>query len=368
MIELYHKYDCLSIIKPHIANTKYRIYNLGKGENAMELKMKVSNLYGIGDLRYEEKDIPKCCDDEVLVKVKICGICGSDIGRILRTGTYHFPTVPGHEFAGRVVYDKEDKLTGKRVAVFPLIPCNECEMCKVEKYAQCSNYNYYGSRCDGGYAEYVAVKKWNLVNIPDNVSYEEAAMCEPTSVALHAIQKLEIKGGENILITGAGPIGIIAGMWAKSYGAKEVYYIDIDVRKIEFCKNFGFKEYNKNADEIDVVLEGTGASSAVANAISAVKPSGRLVFMGNPSGDVTLAPKDYQNILRKELKISGTWNSSYASYENNWKESLVAISKKKIDIKRLITHKIPLKDCLKAVKMMGEGKDFYCKVVIDNEG
>ena len=170
--------------------------------------MKCANLHGINDLRYEDMPMPVCEEDEVLVAVKCCGICGSDIPRVYTKGTYHFPTVIGHEFAGKVVYDSKKELEGKKVAVFPLLPCFACDSCKEGNYATCENYDYYGSRRNGGMSEYLAVKRWNLLTVPENVSYHEAAMCEPVSVARHAICKLNIQQGDRLLISGAGPIGI----------------------------------------------------------------------------------------------------------------------------------------------------------------
>lgn len=328
-------------------------------------KMKAANLYAPGDLRCEDIDIPVCGEDEVLVEIKACGVCGSDIGRVLTKGTYHFPTVPGHEFAGKVVYDKSGEFTGKRVTVFPLLPCFKCESCESEYFAQCYDYDYYGSRRDGGFAQYIAVKKFNLVELPHNVTYEEGAMSEPVSVALHAVKKLEISGGETVLVTGAGPIGLIAGMWLRSFGAEKIYYTDIDERKLDFCKEFGFDAYDGSV--VDCALEGTGASSAITSAIKAVKAHGKIVLMGNPSNDIALTAKDYQDILRKEILLKGTWNSSYASYDNDWKESLEAVSESKIVIKDLITHKVPLEDCFDAIKMMAERKEFCCKVMVSNE-
>ena len=329
-------------------------------------KMMAANLHGVADLRYEEVDMPQCGADEVLVKIKNCGICGSDIGRVLVHGTYHFPTIPGHEFSGQVVFDAAGEYNGKRVAIFPILPCFQCDMCEDENYAECRNYDYYGSRRDGAYAEYVAVKKWNLVELPDNVSYEEGAMCEPMSVALHAVKKLDIKDGETLLITGAGPIGLIAGMWAKSFGAAKVSYIDIDEKKLAFAESLGFERYDGET-LVDAALEGTGASSAIAAAINGVNPFGKMVFMGNPGREVTLSAGDYQKILRKELNIKGTWNSSYASYDNDWKESLQAVSQGRLGVRQLITHRIHLADTLQTIEMMRDYKEFYCKVVIDLE-
>ncbi|MFC1715360.1 alcohol dehydrogenase catalytic domain-containing protein [Candidatus Poribacteria bacterium] len=115
----------------------------------------------------------------------------SDVPRVMKKGTYSFPLIPGHEFAGEVAQIGEDISThfkvGDRVAVFPLIPCKECAYCQIGEYAQCDNYDYLGSRRDGGFAEYVAAPVDNLVPIPDNVDFDCAAMAEPASVALHAV-------------------------------------------------------------------------------------------------------------------------------------------------------------------------------------
>lgn len=328
-------------------------------------KMKAASLFAVGDLRYIDMEVPNCKDDEVLVKIKNCGICGSDVGRVLHKGTYHFPTVPGHEFSGVIIFDPQGKDEGKRVAVYPLLPCFKCDECANERYAQCRNYDYYGSRRDGGYAEYISVKRFNLIFLPDNVSFEEGAMCEPVSVALAATKKLEIKKGDNLLIIGAGPIGLMVGMWAQSFGADKIYYSDIDSNKLDFVKKFGF--YVFNGEKVDKVLEGSGAGSGVICAVNAVEPFGRIVLMGNPSGAVTIDPSTWQNILRKEIILKGTWNSSFSQRENDWKESVNAISDGKLKLRGLITHRVAIKDVFSAIKMMAEHKEFYCKVMIDNE-
>lgn len=330
----------------------------------MKRKIKCANLYAVNDLRYEETDMPECKADEVLIRVKSCGICGSDLSRVFGKGTYHFPTIIGHEFSGTVDYDPKNELTGKKAVVFPLLPCFECKSCKEKNYATCESYDYYGSRRDGGMTEYIAVKRWNVLIMPDKLSCDEGAMCEPASVARHAVGKLEIKPGDSVFISGAGPIGLIAGQWAKNFGAKDVYYIDTDKRKLEFAEKIGFYEYKKGVSS-DCFLEGTGAADALARCLEAVKPRGRAVFMGNPPGDVNLKQSEYWHILRKELKISGTWNSSYNDVENDWKESLAAMAEGKINVKPLITHKYPLSECNKAFEMMRSRSEFYNKVILN---
>ena len=329
--------------------------------------MKCANLHAIGDLRYEDMPMPECGEDEVLVAVKRCGVCGSDLPRVYTKGTYHFPTVIGHEFSGQVVADPKNLLTGKAVAVFPLLPCFTCDNCKKEQYATCESYDYYGSRCHGGMSEYLAVKRWNLLVVPEGLSYEEAAMCEPVAVARHAISRLGIREGDVLLISGAGPIGLLAGQWAKVFGAKQVYYFDIDPRKLEVAREFGFAEY-QDGTPISCVLEGTGHSGALAKCLEAVSPTGRVVLMGNPAGDISMTQHTYWHILRKELTVLGSWNSSYSAAQNDWKDALQAMAEGKIQAKPLITHTFPLEQVNDAFEMMKNKAEFFNKVMLTMEG
>ena len=172
--------------------------------------MKAYALYGIGDLRYEERPQPELRPGWALVRVLAAGICSSDIPRIFQKGTYHFPTVPGHEFCGRVeaVSSEEDsRWVGKRAGVFPLIPCKRCPSCRKGQYETCSDYDYIGSRRDGGFAEFAAVPVWNLIELPDAVSDLPRALLEPAAVALHAVRRAGLLPGESVCVVGTGAIG-----------------------------------------------------------------------------------------------------------------------------------------------------------------
>ena len=176
--------------------------------------MKAYVLHGIGDLRYEDWPKPELRPGWALVKVLAAGICSSDIPRIFTKGTYHFPTIPGHEFCGRVeaVHDGGDSgWVGKRVGVFPLIPCRKCPSCQQGQYETCGHYDYLGSRRDGGFAEYAAVPVWNLIELPDTVSDIQGALLEPAAVALHAVKRAEIAAGDSVCVVGTGAIGLLAG-------------------------------------------------------------------------------------------------------------------------------------------------------------
>jgi len=342
--------------------------------------MKACNLHAIGDLRYEDLPLPKPSAGQVLVKVMAAGICGSDLPRVFDNGTYHFPTVPGHEFAG-VIEDAEDKtLVGKRVAVFPLVPCRKCAPCETGNYAQCENYDYYGSRCDGGFAEYIAVNEWNMIAIPDNVSYEEAAMCEPAAVAVHALSQAGINIGDTAAIFGAGPIGLILGQWAAAWGASKVFLTDIDPHKVAFAKAQGFEHVINSAEVnpieyiksetggrgVDLAVEGAGVSATLEQCLFSAKAFGRVVTMGNPVADMKLSQKAYWEILRKQLKLAGTWNSSFSKSQNDWETALWAMGAGKLSLKPLISHKFPLSGCNAAFNLMRDRKEFFNKVMFVN--
>lgn len=333
--------------------------------------MKAYNLHSVNDLRYEDVPMPECPSGWAIVQVKAAGICSSDVPRIFKKGTYHFPTIPGHEFAGVVhsVADSENtSLIGKSVGVFPLIPCRQCESCKEKHYEMCSNYDYIGSRRDGAFAEFVAAPIWNLVELPNHISFEEAAMMEPFAVALHAIKMGNISKGMQVGIVGTGMIGIAAGQWAKMFGADSVTVIGRSEDKREMVENCGLAYLVCNdpskVEEYDFVLEAVGTPNAIELAISATRRGGSLVLMGNPSGDISMSQAVYWKILRKQLQIAGTWNSSYDGINpSDWTEVVNALANKAIIADSLITHRFPQEEVKQGLELMLEHKEPYCKVM-----
>lgn len=187
-----------------------------------DITMKAANLHAPGDIRCEEVPVPEPGPGEVLIKVKACGVCGSDIPRVMQTGTYRFPTIPGHEFSGEVVGGgpgTETITPGQRVTVVPLIPCRKCSYCANGKYHLCADYDYLGSRRDGAFAEFVKVPAGNLMPLPDGVDFELGALTDPAAIALHAVRKLGLNPGDRVAVFGTGPIGAMALQWAKIVGA-----------------------------------------------------------------------------------------------------------------------------------------------------
>lgn len=330
--------------------------------------MHAAVLHAVGDLRYEQVPMPQAAEGEVLLRVRACGVCGSDIPRVYTKGTYHFPTIPGHEFAGEIVQSDDPALLGRRAAVFPLLPCHKCAPCQVGEFANCHDYDYYGSRRDGAFAEYLAVKKENLILAPDTLSFECAAMCEPGAVARAAIRRLGIELGDLVVIYGAGPIGLIAAQWARRAGAGCVRVVDISEEKLAFARQFGFEAYEPERDgAADAVLEGTGAAPALNAAIRALKAHGKLVLMGNPMGDMNIRADVYSLILRKELRMTGTWNSSYNDMINDWAATIAAMADGSVQYEGLITHRFPLCRVNEALEMMRDKKEFFTKVMLLND-
>ncbi len=360
--------------------------------------MKAYVLEEVGQLKYREIPTPQLQEDEVLVEVVNAGICGSDIPRIFKTGTYHFPTIPGHEFAGVVrqaATEKNMELIGKRVGVFPLIPCMKCEQCKNKAYEMCTSYNYLGSRTDGGFAEYVAVPAWNLIELPADVSFEDAAMLEPACVALHAIRQTENFpdfSGVTAAVYGCGTIGMLVIQWLSAMGVKELYAIgtrkeqedllaklhDLSVKSSDadaepnylFCNcrketPIDFIRNHTAGRGVDVVFECVGISETINNAVNSARAGGQVVFVGNPAGDIELEKRIYWNILRRQLTIHGTWNSSFTKEEDDdWHVALKAIQEGKIKPSGQITQRLAFDSLQKGLQVMQDKSVFSNKVMI----
>lgn len=332
--------------------------------------MKAYVLHGVGDLRFEECPVPELEANWALVKVKAAGICSSDIPRIFEKGTYRFPTIPGHEFCGVVekVSSTEDSgLVGKRVGVFPLIPCKKCDSCMSGTYETCADYDYLGSRRDGGFAEYAAVPVWNLLPLPDTISDIEAAMLEPAAVARHAVKRFGDLRGKRVCVVGSGPIGVLAGQWARAFSAEEVVIQGRSPQKRELIQKLGLVYTVKAARGFDCLLEAVGAPEAIAESLSLVKPGGTVVLMGNPRGDIALTQNDYWGILRKQISVFGTWNSAFRSPEDDWAQTLKAICEGKISLAPLISHLLGFEDLEKGLRLMRRREEPFCKVLISSD-
>jgi len=350
--------------------------------------MKALVLHAVGDLRYGEVPQPEPGAGEVLVRVAYCGVCGSDIPRIFSKGTYRFPLICGHEFAG--VVERCGKgvtgfAPGDRVAVFPLIWCGQCAACEKGRYVQCESYDYLGSRRDGAFAEYVVAPARNLLRLPEGVSLQEGAMTEPAAVALHALRRAGgCQPGETVAIFGAGPIGLMVAQWARTMGASQVVLFDVVEEKLTLAKELGFAHtyhsLRHTPEEVIVswtkgqgahlCIEAAGVPSALLQACTCARRGGRVVMLGNPSADVTFPAGLLSQLMRREVNLYGTWNSDYAVYseEDDWHTALQAMALGHLDLLPLVTHRVPLSRAADTLRAMHDRQGFFCKVLIHPDG
>lgn len=385
--------------------------------------MKAWILHEVNKLYFEELEKPIPGRGEVLVAVKAAGICGSDIPRIYQTGAHIHPLVPGHEFSGVVETigrDADASWQGKRVGIFPLIPCKNCPPCKRKQYEMCRHYDYLGSRRDGGFAEYAAVPAECLVELPDNVSFAEAAMLEPMAVAVHAMRRAfpemqdaapaSMQGTQNttgtVVVCGLGTIGLLLLMlllerrtgeanhperrnpsddgmgtaeekgWANEdilvIGNKDFQkrmILEIGLPEDAYCDSriqdagrwIMERTGNRGAD---VFFECVGKNETLQLAVDNAAPGGRICLVGNPYADMLLEKSIYWKILRNQLTLTGTWNSSFIREPgDDWAYVLELLSRKKIMPEKLITHRFPLADLEKGFHIMRDKSEDYVKIM-----
>jgi L-iditol 2-dehydrogenase len=344
------------------------------------MKMKAAVLLAPGNIEIQEVPIPLIGDDDVLVKVKACGVCGSDVPRVLVTGTYHFPTIPGHEFSGRVVEAGKNvkELIDKNVAVIPLIPCNDCAACSIGEFAQCQNYDFLGSRSDGGFAQYVKVPGRNVVILPDTIDLVSGALLEPITVALHAVESLSVKYGDTVAVFGLGAIGIFLAQWAHIMGAS-VFAVDLVTEKVDIAKNIGIEKsicsINRDIKEIllaetngkgvDYAFDASGANAAISQAISSLRHFGKLGLIGRVAGNFSVDEKTFEKILRSQLQIQGVWSFQMKEFPHNaWDKSVLALSRGEMQVTPLITHRFPLEKTEEAVRLLGSKDNSVHKILI----
>lgn len=345
--------------------------------------MKAWVLHGINDFRYETVENPVLKDEEVLVAVRAAGICGSDIPRVFYTGTYSYPLIPGHEFSGVVTDTGKNvdlKWKNQRVGVFPLIPCYSCKSCQDGQYEMCRNYSYLGSRRDGGFAEYVAVPEKNLIALPDNVTYEEAAMLEPMAVAVHAMRKIAPLESERIVICGLGTIGLFLLMFLIESGRKNILAVGNKEFQRQMAVKLGLPEEcycdSRSQDAAgwlleqtegagaDVFFECVGKNETLMQSISLTGAGGRVMLVGNPASDMTLSKTVYWKILRNQLTVMGTWNSSFThDREDDWHYVLDRLQDNRIAPAELITHRFSLADLYRGFEIMRDKSEEYGKVM-----
>jgi L-iditol 2-dehydrogenase len=341
----------------------------------MTEKMTAGLMYEPGDIRVETVEVPAFGPDEVLVKVAACGVCGSDIPRMNYSGAYRYPIICGHEFSGHVVEigaDVTQLEVGDLVSVPPLLPCRECDSCEAGHFSLCEDYDYFGSRRDGAYAQYTNVPENNALKMPAGLDPRAAAMIDPSAIALHAILKTDLQPGARVAVLGAGPIGLFAIQWAKHLGASEVMALDINEQKAAMAREAGADDAPTTPEEAlelagrgyDVVIETAGVAPTIALAANLAARHGHAAFIGIPHHDVVLDEKTFSTFLRREISLHGSWNSFSAPFPGSeWTDSAARLADGTIKWEFMITHELGLDALAETMKALGDRSIFSSKVL-----
>ena len=307
-----------------------------------------------GNFDIEENDLdqnkPIIDENLILVSPINVGICSSDIPRAFNQKSYFYPLVLGHEFCVSIIKDPLNKIKkNQRCAVFPLLRCFKCPSCRKRKYNMCKDYLYYGSRLNGGMQEIMQVKRWNLIPIPDSLSDSSASLIEPISVCLHASKK--VKSKSKVLILGGGFLSQILSQLLISNNCQLFCFDRNSYKKKFFSNNVFFSDSITDFEKLnfDIVIECCGAEGMLSKCIDLVKPGGTVIQMANPTNVALLDSKSISNLMRKEIKIIGTWNSEYRPDDHSkcdWRKTIKLLENDSLCIKNLISHKVELSQAI----------------------
>ena len=328
--------------------------------------MKALVLHGPQNLVYEpEWQVPTTPDGWALVKVHASGICGSDLPRIMQTGAYHHPMIPGHEFSGEISLPGSSSLSpGARVAVLPIIPCGKCDGCQIGPF-HCTHYDFIGSRRDGGFTEFCPVPAENLFPLPNSLTYEDGAFIEPIAVTLHVVRRSGMTSGARVLVFGAGAIGILTAQWAKILGAREVVVADLRQESLSIARNCGLEnavdprtEEFSRLGNFDFVFEAAGSTPALLSGIEHATARSVLTVVGREVKDTVIPQPVFERLMRKELTLAGCWG-----YDLKGDSDLVhqVLEKGQLVLAPMITHRLNLEEGPQFIEAMWKKSLFYCK-------
>jgi len=324
--------------------------------------MKVAVYYNNSDIRIEERPKPAIEEGEILVRVISSGICGTDVMEWYRTTKA--PRVLGHEIAGEIVESKSSKFSkGQRVFVSHHVPCNKCKYCKENNQTACDTL-HKGNYDPGGFSEYVRVPKINVLSgtylLPDTVSYEEGTMIEPLACSIRGQRVIDVKPTHTVLILGSGLSGLLNIKLAKLKGAK-VIATDIDPYRLEKAKEYGAEVIDVRTQELNIkadrIIICTGARQAVTQAFKCIDKKGSILFFAIPKENIEIPTV---NFWRNELTIT----SSYGAAPTDLEQSLSLIRQGRINVKEMITHRLPLERIQEGFKIVSDAKESM-KVVIE---
>ena len=333
--------------------------------------MKTVLLKQPGEIGISEIEKTSRRENEVLLKVRSTGICGSDIGAYKGVNPLvSYPRIIGHEIAGEVVEVAADEKTfrvGDRVILEPYVYCGQCYPCSIGRTNCCENLTVRGVHIEGGMAEYVSHPRHLLHKVPEDIPWHLIPMAEPLVIAMHAVKQSEVKAGEHVAITGAGQIGLLAAQYALTLGALPIVVDPVDER-LALATRLGVPHVINPVSQdavaqiksitrarmAEAAIEASGAASAIRAMVDYVAYAGRIALVGWPKSDI---PMPTALFTKKELTIRGSRNSV-----GQFPESLRLIAEGKVDVAALLTKTVSLEETPATVVDIAEHPERYLKV------
>ncbi len=318
--------------------------------------MKAAVFQGAGEIEVKEVPCPEPGPKEALIKVDYCGICGSDL-EAYETGMYEPGMIIGHEMGGMIVSvgaDVRGWKPGDRVTVDDVLPCGKCWFCKHKRPALCSEMAMTGITINGGMAEFVSLPVELLYRLPEGLSTRQAALVEPLAVALHGINTSNLQMGDDVLVMGAGPIGLFTLQAARTLGAGKVFVSEIDKQRAELARDLGAEEaFHPVKDNLAVEMrqrtEGlgpamvfvcTGAAGAYPEAFNLVRRGGQVFVLGVC---VEPVPTDFMSIVMNEISVGGGYTGHGA-----FPEAIELAAGGNVQVDPLVSDEIRLEEVVEA--------------------
>lgn len=342
--------------------------------------MKAAVLNKPGEIKIKELPEPEIKENEVLIRVKAVGVCGSDVHYYQTGGAGEYrvtsPIILGHEAAGEVmkVGQKVKKIKkGDKVAIEPGVPCLKCDFCRTGHYNLCPDVVFMATPPhNGAFCEYVKVPEDFAYPLPDNISYEAAALIEPFAVGLYAVERAKLSLGQAVLINGCGPIGLMCIQAAKVAGAGKILAVDIEEKRLSYAKKYGatdiIKAGESNAVEriknqtanqgCDVVFETSGAEQGIKSALKFIRRGGKLIAVGVTSKTEIQFP--YLYLIDNEIDILPVFR-----YVNMYPRAIQLLEKGLVDLQSMVTHRFPLEKTQEALDFAHDNKSEAIKVVVN---
>ena len=317
-----------------------------------------------------DRPVPVPGPRDVLVQVQAVGICGSDVhyyehGRI---GEYVVdqPMIIGHEAAGVIVAVGEkvdDRSVGQRVALEPGVPCRRCGQCLAGRYNLCPDVVFFATPpVDGAISQLVAIDASFAHVVPAGLSHEQAAMAEPVSVGVWAVRKAQIHPGDRVLVTGAGPIGLLAAQVARAFGGVDVTVTDLSEFRLSVARQLGLAAHPASdplTQEYDVLLECSGVQPALTTGMSAVARAGRVVLVGMGADTININVPLLQG---REITLTGTFR-----YANTYPLALRLIAAGGVQVDEIITHRFNIDDTEQALTIARRDPNSLKAIVLPQE-